>query len=335
MKEEISKNSSARARLIITLHNDGLSNDEIAGALKHAGWFDGCKEDSVRRIISREIAKATKGEDNIVAKTEQKEEELPRFCLNVGNEYETAWNGDRIIRFGLVSDTHINSKYTQLTHLHEAYRSFGIEGIQNVYHCGDIGEGDQMRMGHQYECYAHGADDQRDEIIRVYPKIKGITTHFITGNHDHSFIKRQGYDIGSAISMEREDMKYLGQAQAFINLTPNCKLELRHPEDGSAYSLSYKVQKQIEAMSGGEKSSIYVVGHYHKSEYLFYRNVHCFQAGTLCAQTSWMRGKGISASMGYWLVEVHVNDDGQVNIIKPYFFPFYRAIKDDYISYRR
>ena len=58
-----------------------------------------------------------------------------------------------------------------------------------------------------------------------------------------------------------------------------------------AYALSYKIQKMVEAMSGGEKPNILAVGHYHKLEMFPYRNVQCFQTGTFQAQTPWMRGK--------------------------------------------
>lgn len=319
---------------VLRLKGLSLNNTEIAEYLiRNDLVINLGKADSIRRTVSRIVAKNTEKEIEPKQIIEEKKEEVIKICQNVGNEYETTWTGDKIIRFGLVSDTHINSKYTQLSQLHEAYITFGREGIDKVYHCGDIGEGDQMRMGHQYECYAHGADDQRNEIVKVYPKINGITTEFITGNHDHSFIKRQGYDIGKAISIDRPDMIYLGQAQAFVNLTPNCKLELRHPEDGTAYAISYKLQKMVEAMSGGEKPNILAVGHYHKSEYLCYRNVQCVQAGTLQSQTPWERGKGISVAVGYWIIEIHVNDDGQINTFKPSFMPFYKSIKDDYRSF--
>ena len=95
---------------------------------------------------------------------------------------ESFWKNERIIKFGIVSDTHINSKWTQLTHLNDFYQRAKAEGITNIYNAGDIDEGEQMRPGHQYECYTQGADDHVDEILRVYPKIDGITTHFITGN---------------------------------------------------------------------------------------------------------------------------------------------------------
>jgi len=240
------------------------------------------------------------------------------------------WKGNRIIRFALLGDTQINSKYTQITHLHNFYNEGVRRGIKHFYHTGDIDEGDQMRMGHQYECYNQGADDHVNEIVRVYPKHEGVTTHFITGNHDASITKRSGHDIGKAIADKRKDMEYLGQDCALIYLTPNCTLELRHPWDGTAYAISYKMQKMVEAMSGGEKPNILAVGHYHKQEYIAYRNVHCFQTGTFQAQTPFMRGKGIAAIMGGWIVEAMVDESGTIKKLRSEWLPYYTAIKDDY-----
>lgn len=244
------------------------------------------------------------------------------------------WNGNQLVRFALIGDTHLNNKYTQISYLHDFYSECERQGIKHVYHAGDIDDGEQMRPGHQYECYTQGADEHVDEICRVYPKIDGITTHFITGNHDSSIAKRCGYNIGPAIASKRTDMQYLGQDCAIVRLTPNCTLELRHPWDGTAYSLSYKPQKMIEALAGGEKPNILAIGHYHKSEYLFYRNVHSFQVGTFCAQTPFMRGKGISAHMGGWIVEINVDAQGYIQRIVPQFIPFYYAQPDDWKKWR-
>jgi hypothetical protein len=244
------------------------------------------------------------------------------------------WTGDKIIRFGLMGDTQINSKYTQITHLHKLYDIYQQEGIDTVYHTGDMDEGEEMRMGHKYECYTQGVDDHIDEIEKVYPQRKGIKTHFITGNHDHSIFKRVGFDIGPVLASRRADMKYLGRDQAVIMLTPNCSLELRHPGDGTAYALSYKMQKMIEAMGADEKPNILAVAHYHKIEYLFYRNVHAFQTGCFQGPTPFTVGKGISIHMGGWIIEVHVDDSGTITRIKQEMIPFYRAIKDDWKNWR-
>lgn len=240
------------------------------------------------------------------------------------------WNGNDLITFGLMGDTQINSKYTQLTYLHQFYKICEQREIPNVYHTGDIDDGEQMRIGHQYECYMQGADDHKDEIVKNYPKINGITTHFITGNHDASIYKRCGMDIGKAIQAERPDMHYLGRDCAKIQLTPNCTLELRHPWDGTAYSLSYKPQKMMDGMEPDSKPNILGIGHYHKLEYLFYRNIHCFQTGCFQMQTPFTRGKGISVHLGGWIITVEVDKNGSIKRIIPEMIPFYKGIEDDY-----
>lgn len=247
---------------------------------------------------------------------------------------DAGWKGNRTIRFAIMGDTQLGSKYAQLTHLHRFYDLCATEGITDVYHTGDITEGLKMRVGHEYELYVISADEMRNDVVNNYPKRDGITTYFITGNHDASIFKQVGYDIGQAIANERLDMVYLGRDCAVINLTPNCKLELRHPWDGTAYALSYKIQKMIEAMESDSKPNILAVGHYHKAEYLFYRNVHAFQTGCFQGQTPFTRGKGISVHLGGWLVTVTVDEDGYIQRIIPEFIPFYSSVKDDYKNFK-
>lgn len=249
--------------------------------------------------------------------------------------YEGKWDGTEKIRFAIMGDTQFGSKYAQLTHLHSFYDICEKEGITDVYHTGDITDGLKMRPGHEYELYDVSADDLRDDVIKNYPIRDGITTHFITGNHDASIYKHVGYDIGQAIAMMRPDMNYLGRDCAIINLTPKCTLELRHPWDGTAYAISYKTQKMAEAMESDSKPNILAVGHYHKAEYLFYRNIHILQTGCFQSQTPFTRGKGISVHMGGWIVTIRVDENGYIQGFTPEFVPYYYSIKDDYKNFKQ
>ena len=107
---------------------------------------------------------------------------------------------------------------------------------------------------------------------------------------------------------------------------PYCEINL--------FKMSGGCKIQDKTLERGEKPNILAVGHYHKSEYFMYRNVHCFQTACLQAQTPFMRGKGISAFMGGWIVEVHVDEFGTITILKQEYIPFYEAIKDDYLNWR-
>lgn len=249
--------------------------------------------------------------------------------------YNSKWDGMQVLKFAIMGDTQIGSKYAQLTYLHDFYDLCEKEGIHDVYHTGDLTDGLKMRVGHEYELYEVSADEMRDDVVKNYPEREGITTHFITGNHDASIYKQVGYDIGQAVANLRPDMKYLGRDCAVVNLTPKCKLELRHPWDGTAYALSYKLQKMIEAMESDSKPNILAVGHYHKAEYIFYRNVHALQTGCFQGQTPFTRGKGISVHMGGWIVTIHVDENGYIQRFAPEFIPFYASVKDDYKKFYR
>lgn len=238
------------------------------------------------------------------------------------------WQGNEVVSFGMLGDTHFGSKWVQITHLHDFYNQLKKEGITEVYHTGDITEGEDMRVGHRFETYSNGADDLTEHIAEVYPT--GIDTYFLTGNHDHSIYKKIGHDIGNDINRMRTDMHYLGMDQAYIKLTPKCTLELRHPNGGSAYAISYKPQKMIDAMQGGQKPNILGIGHFHKSEQLLYRNIHTFQTGTFQAQTPFMRNNALAAQVGGWIIKVHVDKKGSVKRIDTSFIPYYEMISNDY-----
>lgn len=274
----------------------------------------------------------TSSGDHIFVIPEEKQKVIENLEPNVS---DNQWEGEQVLAFAIIGDTHIGSKYVQLSHLHEFYDYCAKSGITDVYHVGDITDGLKMRPGHEYELYEISADEMVKDVIKNYPKREGITTHFITGNHDASLYKHVGYDIGPAITRDRDDMKYLGRDCAIVNLTPKCTLELRHPWDGSAYALSYKPQKMIEAMESDSKPNILAIGHYHKAAYMFYRNVHTFLTGCFQGQTPFTRGKGLSVHEGGWIVYVGLDADGTVKTISPNFVPFYKAIKDDYKNFKK
>lgn len=268
------------------------------------------------------------------APSTQKQEKRVAIQNQEPEHYTSDWDGTREIKFAIISDTHLGSKYAQLTHLHRFYDICVKEGITDVYHAGDITDGLKMRPGHEYELYVISADEMRDDVVKNYPRRPGITTHFITGNHDASIYKHVGYDLGYAIAKERPDMKYLGRDCAVVNLTPNCTLELRHPWDGMSYAVSYKLQKMVEAMESDSKPNILAVGHYHKNLTMFHRNVHCVLPGCFQSQTPFTRGKCLSVSPGGYIVTVEVDQNGTIQSFDTKFKPVYAAIKDDYKNFK-
>ena len=104
---------------------------------------------------------------------------------------------DEVIRFGIVSDTHLGSLYERLDELHTFYSICKKKEIEVVLHAGDIIDGNgKMYRGHLNEIHTYGAERQVKWVEKNYPKIKGITTYFITGNHCCSFYNDNGIDVG-------------------------------------------------------------------------------------------------------------------------------------------
>ncbi len=62
-----------------------------------------------------------------------------------------------------------------------------------------------------------------------------------------------------------------------------------HPGGGTAYALSYRPQKLVESLQGGQKPAVILIGHYHKISVNLIRNVWAFQVGCSQDQTPFMR----------------------------------------------
>jgi len=237
---------------------------------------------------------------------------------------------DKIIRFGATADNHLNSKYERLDVLHAIYDFYEQEGIDTVYNGGNWIDG-EARFNRQ-EVLNHGLSSQINYFIENYPQRKGLTTYFIAGDdHEGWYWQREGINIGEYMQMKaemkgRSDLKYLGYLEYDIEYKTKSgavKVRLMHGGGGSAYAISYSPQKMIESFQGGEKPNVLLLGHYHKADYMFYRNVHCLQLGTTQDQSTFMRKRKIQASLGAWLVEMHVSEDGSVLRFKPEWISFF------------
>jgi predicted phosphodiesterase len=221
----------------------------------------------------------------------------------------------------------MGSLYEHQDVLNLAYKVFHKEGIDTVYHTGDMCDGEKMRRGHEYDIYVHGADAQVKNCVEKYPRFKGIRTFFILGGHDISFWVHSGVDIGEKIAEKRKDLICLGRDEQDVALSwrgRQARVRLLHPWWGSAYALSYQIQKYIDSLSGGQKPNIVLCGHTHKAEYLpCYRNVFTLQTGCIQGQTPFMRGKNLASHVGFWIVEFRIDPEGGVSRLKAEFFPVY------------
>ncbi len=230
--------------------------------------------------------------------------------------------GKSSVKFGIISDTHIGSKYYDSDLMTYASKVFTKEKVDFVLHAGDVIEGMYPRRGGQiYELEDIGIDAQVEHAVKEMKKIKQ-PLYFITGNHDFTAKQIAGIIVGYRVEDKVKNAKFLGEDYGRLVLRSGVTIDLVHPYDGTAYAISYKTQKRADSLEGGSKPNVMIVGNYHKAEYLFYRNIHIFQAGTLQSQTPFMRGKGISAHKGFWVIELY-SKKGTVTHLKQTFYPAY------------
>ena len=229
----------------------------------------------------------------------------------VGGTTEYMSRKDNSYHFGVVSDNHLGSKYERLDVLNELYDIFSLSGVDRVYNAGNWIEG-ESRFNH-HELLVHGMDAQVIYLAKNYPERQGITTYAVSGDdHEGWYAQREGVDIGKyAESTMRQfgrlDWVNLGYMEAHVRLVnansgKSAIMAVVHPGGGSAYALSYAVQKIIESLEGGQKPAVGIYGHYHKMWAGNIRNVWCLQPGFTKDQDSFMRKKRLEAHVGGVLV---------------------------------
>lgn len=234
-------------------------------------------------------------------------------------------------RFGFVTDNHLCNKHSRLDVLNRAYQHFEELGITRVYNAGNYVDG-EARFNKTELVTAPGMDNQLDYLIDNYPHKTGIETHYITGDdHEGWYQQREGIEVGKYLQMRaekagRHDLVYLGYAEADVRLnfgSGTSVMRVVHPGGGSAYAISYTDQKRVESYQGGEKPQIELVGHYHKFNHGYPREVHTIQGGCTMDQSMFMRKKRLQAHVGYSIIKIKQDEFGAVMRCSVDWIPFF------------
>lgn len=299
-----------------------------------------CSESMAQRVIAAGVNCTVKSDGSITAADVMKpdkwaekmgkagitEKELDTILQSVQSPKSTksshTW-GNSSFKFACISDTHFGHIKSNADWWRKACDLVGKEKCHVVFHPGDITEGMSGRPGHAYELDAVGVTAQVNLAVERLSMLP-CPVEAITGNHDAWAFKNVGVDVGEALAMRMPGhYKNLGPDEADVTID-GVTIKLWHGGDGSSYATSYRTQKFVEGLTGGEKPHILLSGHAHKAIFHECRNVLCFEAGTLCGQTSWMRGKKLAAHVGFWVIEVWPSGDGGVDRISPQWVPFFK-----------
>lgn len=212
--------------------------------------------------------------------------------------------------FGAAGDLHAASKYTRWDVRHDLYKQFREAGAQCNFDTGNWIDG-EARFN-TYDLEAHGFDAQCKLLAHNHPR--GIRTYAVWGDdHEGWYVQREGIDVGrynqAIMQGAGHDWIDLGFMEAHVVLRnkksgKTSTMAVCHPGGGSAYALSYSIQKIIESLEGGEKPAVGLYGHYHKLWGGNIRNVWCVQTGCQQDQTPFMRKKRLEAHVGGTIIKL-------------------------------
>lgn len=226
------------------------------------------------------------------------------------------------VTVGFCTDTHIGeSSFSDA--LWEAFvRECESQKCDMILHSGDVHEGMSNRPDQVYHLTDLGVSAQMDHAERLF-KMTNIPIKVIDGNHDRWGIKSNGLFMVRDLAARMSDhVEFLGcdSGEVVINGT---RWMLWHGEDGSSYATSYRIQKLIEAFTGGDKPHVLLCGHTHKMGYFFERNVQAVSGGALSYQSAWMKSTKKQCHTGFWIIRATIRK-GQIVRFSPTWYPVYK-----------
>lgn len=252
-------------------------------------------------------------EQGVNIETRGKDDDPVYYIPSERDKSYTVTQPGETITIALISDTHLGSSAEHLEELHDFYDKCQERGITDVFHCGDISDGFKVHEGqiNELKDEAIGWDRLRNYVVENYPQRKGITTHFIEGNHDNKFFNRNQIHFGRLLANRREDLHYLGNAQATVYLDENREidLELIHPSGGKPYTTGYRIQTLYRERNMSERPTLAGIGHLHGSMYAETEGVMGLYAGAWKGTTTYGKRKGHQAKIGGWILEITIENN--------------------------
>ena len=233
------------------------------------------------------------------------------------------------IRIGIMSDIHIGSKQSHRKAICDFVLACYQRGIRHIFIPGDLTDGcgvyDGQEMDSEYNSRpADVARFQVNLLCEMLPIMKGLKYYFILGNHDLSFYKKVGLDVGKMIIERRSDMIYLGKMNGDCVLG-KIKIRLQHGIKGASYAADYRMRKYVEAITPGSKPHVYLLGHYHTEFETTIRNVRCYQMPSFCGPTTFTKGMGVDPVIGGKMVTLGLDEKGSIRFFASRFYQYHYA----------
>jgi len=215
----------------------------------------------------------------------------------------------QVYRCAVVCCTHFGNVHQELGALEEFCHYAESKGIEDFWHAGDAVDGSEaMHRDAPYEHFKHGYSAQANYMVEVLPRLKSGRWKYILGNHEESFLKGDGGDVGDLVSAKRPDVEYLGRRAAAVKIG-STRFYIMHGAGGTSYARSYKLQKRIEQFNDEDRPHVLLMGNYHVAAHIpRYQNCEGFMLPCFEQQTPFLKGLGLSPVIGGLILEIEIGD---------------------------
>lgn len=250
---------------------------------------------------------------------------LQRIAPDKLNLHRSLLEG-RDLTIGLVSDTHLSSREEAVPELNLAYDVFAERGITEVWHAGDFTAGVDIFRTQASELKHHTFEQQVEYLVDAYPQRPGITTRGISGNHDiEGGFGKIGANPVAAMAARRDDIEFLGDYSAWVELPGGAWVHLLHGKGGMSYAYSYKAQKLADSYPAGRKPALLCVGHWHVRGNIEARGIQVVWPGCFEWQSPFMTRLGLQPAVGFHILHLTIGADGSLVRFVPEWFRFWEG----------
>ena len=146
---------------------------------------------------------------------------------------------------GIMGDLHCGSKVCQEESIKSFVHECHEQGITEIYIAGDITDGVGVYEGQMYEQKYVSVADQVNLLCDTLPTYSNLKYYFILGNHDDRAFRKVGVSVGQLITLQRNDMIYVGDDWGVVRIGHNTDIALHHPSGGGGKVLSSRVQRTV------------------------------------------------------------------------------------------
>lgn len=233
-----------------------------------------------------------------------------------------------------VSDIHFGHIMSRPDLLPVVYQIAEERKVEKIYFCGDCFEGEGSYKMQRWELSLHGADQQRDYALKVWPKSEIIIEMVHGTSHETSFMEKSGHNILEtfvrlAQAEKNLKVKYIGEEGVGNRGTSEINginFQLFHPSGGIPYGISLRLQKLIESlvavMETNNTQKVLLNGHLHVALFMMYKGMAGFFVPCLEEQTEYLASKGLIPWLGMWIIEVSMDKEENITRVVTEYIPF-------------